>query len=207
MNQGDRLAFSNGILVLSVLAGVLLVVFGGDTHALHPALHDRRVRLVHAVAGRHGASTGGRCASAGLADERASINGFGALVTGIVLRHRRGHEGARRRVDHPAADPDARASSSRSTRRHYDQRRVRADAAAAGAPQPRAAQHVVLVPIGGMQRAVVEALRYARDAVGRCAGGLRGRRSRGDRAAAERLGRRGASGVAAGRARRRRTAR
>jgi hypothetical protein len=36
MNQGDRLAFSNGIVVLSTCAGVLLVLFGGDTHALIP---------------------------------------------------------------------------------------------------------------------------------------------------------------------------
>src|SRR5215208_620970 len=36
MNQGDRLAFSNGIVILSVLAGLLLVVFGGDTHSLIP---------------------------------------------------------------------------------------------------------------------------------------------------------------------------
>ena len=36
MNQGDRLAFSNGIIVLSMLAILLLVVFGGDTHALIP---------------------------------------------------------------------------------------------------------------------------------------------------------------------------
>ena len=36
MNQGDRLAFSNGILILSVLAGLLLIGFGGDTHALIP---------------------------------------------------------------------------------------------------------------------------------------------------------------------------
>ena len=36
MNQGDRLAFSNGIIVLSVLAAVLIVVFAGDTHALIP---------------------------------------------------------------------------------------------------------------------------------------------------------------------------
>ena len=32
--RGDRLAFSVGIIFLSVLAGVLLVVFGGDTNAL-----------------------------------------------------------------------------------------------------------------------------------------------------------------------------
>ena len=36
MNQGDRLAFSNGILGLSAFAALLLVVFAGDTHALIP---------------------------------------------------------------------------------------------------------------------------------------------------------------------------
>ena len=33
---GDRLAFSNGIMMLALLAGLLLVWFGGDTHALIP---------------------------------------------------------------------------------------------------------------------------------------------------------------------------
>src|SRR5205085_8160703 len=36
MNQGDRLAFSNGIVILSGLGALLLVIFGGDTHALIP---------------------------------------------------------------------------------------------------------------------------------------------------------------------------
>ena len=36
MNQGDRLAFSNGIIGLSAFSAVLLVVFAGDTHALIP---------------------------------------------------------------------------------------------------------------------------------------------------------------------------
>ena len=36
MNQGDRLAFSNGIMVLSAFAAVLIVVFRGDTHSLLP---------------------------------------------------------------------------------------------------------------------------------------------------------------------------
>lgn len=35
-NVGDRLVFSNGILLLSLLAGLLIVVFHGDTHALIP---------------------------------------------------------------------------------------------------------------------------------------------------------------------------
>src|SRR6476660_1433456 len=36
MNQGDRLAFSNGIIGLSVFASILLIAYGGDTHALIP---------------------------------------------------------------------------------------------------------------------------------------------------------------------------
>jgi amino acid transporter len=35
-NRGDRLAFSNGIIILAVLSALLLVVFRGDTHALIP---------------------------------------------------------------------------------------------------------------------------------------------------------------------------
>ena len=34
--QGDRLAFSNGILILGVCAALLLIIFRGDTHALIP---------------------------------------------------------------------------------------------------------------------------------------------------------------------------
>jgi amino acid transporter len=35
-NRGDRLVFSNGIVTLAILAGVLVVAFGGKTHALIP---------------------------------------------------------------------------------------------------------------------------------------------------------------------------
>src|SRR5204862_4950411 len=35
-NQGDRLVFSNGIMILSGFAVLLIVVFQGDTHALLP---------------------------------------------------------------------------------------------------------------------------------------------------------------------------
>src|SRR5262249_12480808 len=35
-NQGDRLAFSNGILVLSAFAAILIIVFRGDTQSLLP---------------------------------------------------------------------------------------------------------------------------------------------------------------------------
>ncbi|HEU5261687.1 MAG TPA: APC family permease [Gemmatimonadales bacterium] len=35
-NRGDRLVFSNGIIMLAFVAGLLLWLFGGDTHALIP---------------------------------------------------------------------------------------------------------------------------------------------------------------------------
>jgi X-X-X-Leu-X-X-Gly heptad repeat protein len=35
-NLGDRLVFANGIIVLAIATGALIVVFGGDTHALVP---------------------------------------------------------------------------------------------------------------------------------------------------------------------------
>ena len=36
INLGDRLVFSNGIVILGVLAGLLIIFFGGSTHALIP---------------------------------------------------------------------------------------------------------------------------------------------------------------------------
>src|SRR4029079_13672791 len=79
--QGDRLAFSNGILILSVLAAVLLVVFGGDTHALIP-LYMIGV-FVSFTLSQAGMVIHWR--QSGEAGWRASawINGVGAVVTGI----------------------------------------------------------------------------------------------------------------------------
>ena len=45
--RGDRLAYSNGIVVLAVLAIVLIVAFEADVDRADPALRRRRVRLVH----------------------------------------------------------------------------------------------------------------------------------------------------------------
>src|SRR5205814_5309661 len=83
MNQGDRLAFSNGIVGLSVFAGILLVVFGGDTHALIP-LYMIGVFVSFTL------SQAGMVVHWRRSNERgwkssAEINGFGAIVTGIVL--------------------------------------------------------------------------------------------------------------------------
>ncbi len=83
MNLGDRLAFSNGIIVLSVFAAVLIVAFGGDTHALLP-LYMIGVFLSFTLSQTgmvlrwwHKKRPGWKTS--------ALINGFGAIVTGVVL--------------------------------------------------------------------------------------------------------------------------
>jgi amino acid transporter len=157
MNQGDRLAFSNGILILSVLASVLLAVFGGDTHALIPLyMIGVFVSFTLSQAGMvmHWRSLGG----AGWKTS-AAINGFGALVTGVVLvivATTKAAEGAWIiLVMIPVL-----VTIFEITRRHYE--RVASELTLRGWHPEAAGRHVVLVPMGGIQRAVVKALRYAR---------------------------------------------
>jgi amino acid transporter len=81
--QGDRLVFSNGILILSGLAILLLVLFRGDTHALIP-LYAVGVFLSFTL------SQGGMVRRWLRRKEegwrwRMWFNGVGALVTGIVM--------------------------------------------------------------------------------------------------------------------------
>ena len=54
--RGDRLAFSNGILFLAFFAVVLVVGLRRRGHRADPALHRRRLRLVHPEPDRHGAA-------------------------------------------------------------------------------------------------------------------------------------------------------
>ena len=157
MNQGDRLAFSNGIITLSMFAGLLLVIFHGDTQSLLPlymigvfvsftlsqsgmVIHWRRLR-----------TPGWRSS--------AVINGIGAVVTAIVLvivAITKALEGAWIII---LLIPIL-VAAFRATRRHYD--RVAKQLSINGwAPPPRR-HNTVLVPISGLQRAVVEALQYAR---------------------------------------------
>lgn len=81
--RGDRLAYSWGIVLLAAVAFGLLWAFGGDTHALIP-LYSVGVFLCFTLsqAGmvRHwfGAREPGW-------QWRATINGFGALLTAVVL--------------------------------------------------------------------------------------------------------------------------
>ena len=157
MNQGDRLAFSNGILGLSALAAVLLVLFRGDTHALIPlymigvfvsftlsqagmVVHWRKLR-----------GPGWRTS--------AAISGVGALVTGIVLvvvAITKAHEGAWIIM---LLIP-IQVVLFRITRTHYNA--VAAQLTLTDFQPEERHENRVIVPISGVQRAVVGALDYAR---------------------------------------------
>lgn len=156
-NQGDRLAFSNGIVALSVFAAILLVTFGGDTHALIPlymigvfisftlsqtgmVLHWRRLR-----------EAGWRTS--------ALVNGIGAVATAIVLvivAMTKALEGAWIII---LLIPVL-VTVFKATRRHYEH--VASQLSLKNWRGERAQHSTVLVPIGGVHRAVLQANAYAR---------------------------------------------
>ena len=80
--RGDRLAFSNGIIALGVIAGVIVWIFGGQTNALIPLYAvgvficftlSQAGMVMHWVRTR---APGWRW--------KAALNGIGAVATGIV---------------------------------------------------------------------------------------------------------------------------
>jgi amino acid transporter len=156
MNQGDRLAFSNGILVLSVFAAILIVVFRGDTQSLLP-LYMIGVFVSFTLSQAGMVIHWRRTREAGWKTS-ALINGFGAFVTGIVLiivAVTKTLEGAWIVL---LLIPLI-VMLFKATHRHY--LHVASQLTLKGY-QPQARLHnTVLIPIGGLQRAVVEALRYA----------------------------------------------
>ena len=81
--QGDRLVFSNGILILSGLAALLLVIFGGDTHALIP-LYAVGVFLSFTLSQASMVRRWLRLKEEGWW-WRWWLNAVGALVTGLVM--------------------------------------------------------------------------------------------------------------------------
>jgi len=156
MNQGDRLAFSNGILVLSVFAAVLIVAFRGDTQSLLP-LYMIGVFVSFTLSQAGMVIHWRRTREAGWKTS-AVINGFGAVVTGIVLiivAVTKTLEGAWIVL---LLIPLI-VMVFKATHRHYQH--VASELTLKGYQPQSRIHNTVLIPIGGLQRAVVEALRYA----------------------------------------------
>jgi amino acid transporter len=156
MNQGDRLAFSNGIMVLSVFAAILIVAFRGNTQGLLP-LYMIGV-FVSFTLSQAGMVIHWRKTKEPGWKTSAFINGFGAIVTGVVLvivAVTKTLEGAWIVL---LLIPMI-VAVFRATKQHYD--RVASQLTLRGYEPDHRAHNTVVMPIGGMQRAVVEALRYA----------------------------------------------
>ena len=156
MNQGDRLAFSNGILVLSAFAAVLIIAFRGDTQRLLP-LYMIGVFISFTLS-QAGMVIHWRKTQEPGWKSSAWINGFGAVVTGVVLvivAVTKTLEGAWIVL---LLIPLI-VVLFKETRKHYDH--VSSQLTLKGYEPAKRAHNTVLMPIGGLQRAVVEALRYA----------------------------------------------
>jgi amino acid transporter len=158
MNQGDRLAFSNGILGLSAFAAVLLVTFHGDTNALIP-LYMIGV-FVSFTLSQAGMVVRWRRLRTPKWHFNATVNGIGALVTGLVLivvAVTKVLEGAWIILILIPLN----VWLFRATKRHYD--RVSAQLTLSGwKPEGEPTENIVVVPISGVHRAVVQAVEYAK---------------------------------------------
>ena len=156
MNQGDRLAFSNGIIVLSAFAAVLIIAFRGNTQLLLP-LYMIGVFVSFTLSQAGMVIHWFRSREPGW-QMSAAVNGFGAAVTAVVLvivAITKTLEGAWIVL---LLIPFI-VMVFKATRRHYDH--VASQLTLRGYTPQRRVHNTVLIPIGGIQRAVVEALRYA----------------------------------------------
>jgi amino acid transporter len=156
-NRGDRLVFSNGILVLAAVAGALIVAFRGETNALIP---------LYAV----GVFTGFTLSQAGMVRHHRKlrekgwkrgqvINAVGATATLIVLgvvvvsKFAIG-------AWIPVVLIPLIVLLFRSIHRHYQ--RVSKAIAVPDDYRSRRKTHTVVVLVGNVHRGVLEAISYAR---------------------------------------------
>jgi amino acid transporter len=156
-NQGDRLVFSNGILILSGFAILLIVAFQGDTHALLP-LYAIGVFISFTLSQSGMVRRWLRLREKGW-QWRVWINGVGALVTGVVLvtlAVTKFVEGAWIVV---VVIPVLVATFV-VMHRHYAE--VARELSLDGFDGPPVFQHTVLILIGDVHRGVVRAVQYAR---------------------------------------------
>jgi amino acid transporter len=156
-NQGDRLVFSNGIVILSALAILLIVVFAGDTHALLP-LYAIGVFISFTLSQSGMVRRWRRVRGDGWR-WRMGVNGVGAVTTGVVmltLAVTKFSEGAWIVV---LVIPLL-VGVFLVMHRHYDE--VARELSLEGLEGPPRFEHTVLVLVGDVHRGVVRAVQYAR---------------------------------------------
>jgi amino acid permease-like protein len=161
--MGDRLVFSNGIIILGVFSCLLIVIFGGDTHALIPlyavgvflSFTLAQVGMVRRWLGTRGPHW----------RKKIFINGVGAIATAIataIIASTKFIHGAWIVI---VLIPIL-IMLFRGIHAHYkavsDQ--IALDRRGSRPPMPR--RNVVIIPISGVNRAVIRAVDYARSRPG-----------------------------------------
>lgn len=155
--QGDRLVFSNGIVILSGFAILLIVAFAGDTHALLP-LYAIGVFISFTLSQSGMVLRWLRLKERGWR-WRVWVNGLGAIVTAVVLLTlavTKFVEGAWIVV---LIIPML-VGLFLLLHRHYAE--VAAELSLGGLDQLPDFQHTVLVLVGDVHRGVVRAVQYAK---------------------------------------------
>ena len=156
-NLGDKLSFSNGIVALSLGAAGLIIIFGGDQHRLIP-LYMIGVFLSFTLSQSSMFLRTTKLREPGW-QVSSAVSGFGALLTFLVLIIvvlTKTIDGAWIVI---VLIPIL-VTVFKLTRTHYESvaeqlslKSMEVDTTPHG--------HIVIVPIGGVHRAVIEALRYA----------------------------------------------
>jgi amino acid transporter len=158
-NRGDKLVFSNGILILGLLSALLLVLFRGETHLLIP-LYAVGVFTAFTLSQmgmvRHWIKDRGKGWL-----KSAIINGVGGIVTGVVLVIV-----AVEKFSHGAwiiliAIPVLVFLTQR-VHQHYLAVAEQLSLETCITGQTGYRHHSVIIPISGIQQAVINAVKYAK---------------------------------------------
>jgi amino acid transporter len=160
---GDRLVFSNGIIILGFFACLLLVVFEGDTHALIP-LYAIGVFLSFTLS-QAGMVKRWLVKKGTHWQTKLIVNGIGAVTTGIatvIIASTKFMQGAWIVF----LLITVLLLMFQGIRSHYKAvtEQIALDRRGERPPLPR--RNIVIIPISGLNRAVIRALDYARSRPG-----------------------------------------
>ncbi|MGD0283166.1 MAG: APC family permease [Dissulfurispiraceae bacterium] len=158
-NRGDRLVFSNGIVLLGFFAAGLLVIFGGDTHALIP-LYAIGVFIAFTLSQAGMVKHWLKYKGEGW-QKSIVINGVGTITTAVVLVII-----AVEKFTHGAwivlvALPCL-VILMKKMHTHYLSVAEQLSVTSCEVNQPEFKHHSVIIPISGVQQAVISAVKYAK---------------------------------------------
>ena len=160
--MGDRLVFSNGVIILGVFSCLLIVLFNGDTHALIP-LYAVGVFLSFTIS-QAGMVKRWLVKKGPHWEKKLLVNGIGAVTTAIatliIASTKFAHGAWIVIVLIPLL-----ITFFRAIRSHYKAVSEQV-ALSRGHRPPMPRRNIVVLPIGGVNRAVIRAVDYGRSRSG-----------------------------------------